>query len=26
VTQARTNGGQVVSGIAKMGGIVEVTY
>lgn len=26
VTQARTPNGQVVSGIAKMGGIVEVTY
>lgn len=26
VTQARTSDGQVVSGVARMGGIVEVTY
>jgi flagella basal body P-ring formation protein FlgA len=26
VTQARTSGGQVVSGIARLGGVVEVTY
>jgi flagella basal body P-ring formation protein FlgA len=26
LTQVRTNGGQVISGIAKLGGIVELTY